>query len=224
MKKLIIAPHPDDELLGCGGYILKSRANNDAVGWIIATGLSDKDGWSKSRINSRIIEIEEVREKLDIEKKNLFQLGFPTTRLDQYPTSKLVEKVSSIFKTFKPDEILLPHPGDIHSDHKIIFEVALSSAKWFRYPSIKRILTYETISETDFGSDPRNLSFKPNTFVDITKHLEKKLEILKIYESEIGEFPFPRSIEAVKAQAKLRGSQSGFMAAEAFYLIKDLIK
>tara|TARA_B100000886_G_scaffold339767_1_gene306246 strand:- start:1364 stop:2038 length:675 start_codon:yes stop_codon:yes gene_type:complete len=223
MKKLVIAPHPDDEILGCGGYLLKSKINGDLISWLIITGLHEKDGWPIHKIKSRKEEIDKVRKKLNISQKNLYNLNLPTTKLDQYPISKLIQLISEVFESFQPEEVLLPHPGDIHSDHRIVFEASLSATKWFRYPFIKRILTYETISETDFAADPRYLAFKPNIFVDISDQLKDKLNTIQIYASEVGSFPFPRSIESISSQAKVRGSQAGFKAAEAFCLIKEIL-
>jgi len=95
-----------------------------------------------------------------------------------------------------------------------MMEAASACTKWFRYPSVKRVLAYETPSETDFGIDPRDSGFKPNVFVDIGGQLDRKIELMKIYASEMGEFPFPRSEKALRALAQLRGSQAGFKAAE----------
>ena len=223
MKKLVIAPHPDDEILGCGGYLLRSIAKGDIISWLIITGLHEKDGWPIDRIKSREQEVEQVRRKLNISPKNFYNLNLSTTKLDQYPISELVKLISEVFQSFRPEEIILPHPGDVHSDHRIVFEASISSSKWFRYPFIKRIITYETISETDFGADPRYIPFKPNIFIDISNELKEKLKIMETYSSEIGSFPFPRSIDSIASQAKLRGSQSGFKAAEAFCLIKEII-
>ena len=223
MRKLVIAPHPDDEILGCGGYLLKSKYNKDEISWIICTSMLPEEDWEAKDIQSKSQQIEKVREKLGVKKNNLFFLDLPTTKLDEYPMAVLVNKISKVIKKFKPEEVLLPHPGDIHSDHKIIFEASIATTKWFRYPSIKRFLTYETNSETNFGLDPRYLPFNPNVFVDISSHINEKLEIMKIYESEIGIYPFPRSIESISAQAKSRGTQAGFEAAEAFYLLKEII-
>ena len=93
-------------------------------------------------------------------------------------------------------------------------------SKWFRYPSVKRVLAYETLSETNFNLNP-NATFNPNYFIDISEYLERKLEVLAIYRSELGVFPFPRSAEAIRALATYRGSSSGFVAAEAFQLLRE---
>ena len=220
MKTLIIAPHPDDELLGCGGSLLKLIEQGSTAGWLLITAISEEMGWDKAKVLERESQIQQVRVGLGISPENLFSLEFPTTKLDQIPTAQLVEAISEVFKTFQPEEVYVPHANDIHSDHRIIFNAVAACCKWFRYPSVKRILAYETLSETDCNLNS-DAVFKPNVFVDITGYLEKKIELLGIYQSEWGEFPFPRSEIAVKALANVRGAQSGFMAAEAFQLLRE---
>lgn len=221
MKSLIVAPHPDDELLGCGGTLLKRLAEGKTVGWVLMTAISEDKGWSKQQVRKRDNDIERVREGLGICAEHLYRLNFDSAELDQVASSTLIGALSRIFKVFHPEEVFLPHPGDIHSDHRITFEAASACTKWFRYPSVKRILTYETLSETNFGLDQVAVGFRPNLFVDITNQLQKKIELLAIYESEIAEHPFPRSFDAVSAQALLRGAQSGVHAAEAFHILRQ---
>jgi len=221
MKTLVVAPHPDDELLGCGGTLLRRVAEGGTVAWLLMTTVTEETGWAVECIHQRASEIDQVREGLKIASNHFYSLGFPTTELDSVPMSLLVQRISQVFSDFQPEEILLPYPGDVHSDHRVTFEAASACTKWFRYPSIKRVLTYDTPSETDFGVDPRDSGFKPNVFVDIGVQLERKIELMKIYASEMGEFPFPRSEEVLRVLAKLRGSQAGFEAAEAFMLLRE---
>lgn len=222
MRTLVIAPHPDDELLGCGGTLLRRCAEGGTVGWLLMTSITEKGGWSPQRIDQRSIEIERVREGLTIAQEHLYQLGFTTTDLDQIPMNSIVSRLSHVFKDFQPEEVFLPHSGDVHSDHRITFEAACACTKWFRYPSVKRVLTYETLSETDAGLD-QSRHFHPTLFVDISEHLDQKIELMRIYESEIGVYPFPRSEIAIEALARFRGAQAGFMAAEAFVVLKERI-
>jgi len=218
VKTLVIAPHPDDELLGCGGTLLRRSAEGGTVGWLLMTTITEQGGWSIERIDQRAGEIERVREGLGIAVRHFYPLGFPTAELDQVPMSTLVASVSKVFKEFQPQEVLLPHPGDAHSDHRITFEAASACTKWFRYPSIKRVLTYETLSETDVGLD-LSRGFQPTVFVDISEYLERKMELIRVYASEIGAFPFPRSEEALRALAQIRGAKTGNAAAEALQLL-----
>ncbi len=188
------------------------------LGWLTVTGISEQAGWSTDRVQQREKEITKVVELVGFDQ--VFNLRLPTTKLDQLPFSSLIDKFSAVFKAFQPQEIFVPHRSDVHTDHQLVFDAAAACAKWFRYPSVKRILAYETISETEFSLDSSN-SFQPNSFIDISEFLERKLEVMAVYQSELGPFPFPRSVEAIRALAILRGATSGFRAAEAFQLLRE---
>ena len=151
MKTLVVAPHADDELLGCGGTLLRRVGEGDTIGWLLITSIQESRGWSREKIDLRSREIDRVRKGLHISPNHLYELNFPTAELDKLPMSELVQKISNVFASFEPNEVLLPYPGDIHSDHRVVFEAASSCTKWFRYPSVKRVLTYETLSETDLA-------------------------------------------------------------------------
>ena len=220
MKTLVVAPHPDDELLGCGGTLLRRTAEGGTVGWLLMTAITEEGGWSPERIEQRAGEIEKVRDGLGIAQQHLYRLDFPTAQLDQQPMDTLVSRVSEVFRDFEPEEVLLPHPGDAHSDHRITFDAVSACTKWFRYPSVRRVLTYETLSETDAGLDPTRV-FQPTVFVDVSDYLERKIEMMRVYESEMSEFPFPRSEKALRAQAEVCGAGGGFDAAEGFMLMRE---
>lgn len=220
MRTLIVAPHADDELLGCGGTMLR-RGRDGVLGWLLMTALTSGAGCDDEKIEQRANEIEAVRQGLCISHEHLYELGLPTTALDCVSMADLVGQISKVIKEFEPEEVFLPYPGDVHSDHRIAFEAASSCTKWFRYPNIKRVLVYETLSETDFSIDPRYSGFRPNVFVDTTDFLEQKISLMGIYKSEMGDFPFPRSEEAIRALAKMRGAQAGFESAESFMLLVE---
>lgn len=217
-RTLVIAPHPDDEILGCGGTLLRRKAEGGVLGWLIVTGMDEQSGWSADRIQEREEEISRVASLTGFD--NVFNLGLPAARLETLPLREVVAAFSSIFESFKPEELLVPHRGDVHSDHRVTFDTVAACTKWFRYPSVRRVLAYETVSETDFGLSPETV-FHPTVFVDIGKYLERKLEILSVYKTELGEFPFPRSIRAVRALAEWRGASAGYQAAEAFELLRE---
>jgi LmbE family N-acetylglucosaminyl deacetylase len=217
-KTLVIAPHPDDEVLGVGGTLLRRKAEGVKVAWLIVTAISVQSGWSDDKVNQRAEELKRVSELFGFDE--VFTLNFPTTQLDRVPMSDLVTGISEAFRAFEPEEVFLPHPSDVHTDHRIVFEAAASCTKWFRYPSVKRVLAYETLSETDFGLGT-DQGFRPNVFIDIEPFLDDKLRAMEIYASELGVFPFPRSHEAIRALTALRGAASGFKAAEAFELLRE---
>jgi LmbE family N-acetylglucosaminyl deacetylase len=218
MKTIIIAPHPDDEVLGAGGTLLRRKAEGATVAWLIVTGITPELGWSEEKIKQRADEINQVTALFGF--NAVFQLNFPTTQLDQVPMCDLVTAISNVFKTFEPEEVFVPHPADVHTDHRMVFDAVASCTKWFRYPSVKRVVAYEALSETDFGLGTEQ-GFRPNVFVNIEPYLDDKLRAMNIYASELGKFPFPRSHEAIRALATLRGAASGFKAAEAFELLRE---
>ena len=219
-RVLIVAVHPDDETLGCGGTLLKHKAQGDETHWLICTAMFEKNGFSKEAINKRSEEISRVAGLYEF--KDIHHLNLPAMMVDEYSMSVLTAKISSIMKEIQPTTIYLPFKGDVHSDHRRIFEAAYSCTKSFRYPSIKQILMIETLSETEFAPSTKEEAFIPNYFVDIGSFLEKKMQIMRCYESEIAEHPFPRSEKNIRALATLRGATAGCEYAESFMLLKEI--
>lgn len=218
---LVIAPHPDDETLGCGGTLLRARAEGDDIYWLIVTGISEAQGFSAERVISRAAEIDRVAEAFGF--AETIRLDFPTTTLDAVPMGELVGAISQAARRIEPTDIYLPYRRDVHSDHAAVFDAAISVSKWFRYRSVERVFVYETLSETDFDLSPDSPGFRPNVFVDISDTIDRKIEIATIFKSEFAEHPFPRSFEGMRALATLRGAASGFKAAEAFMLLRQRI-
>lgn len=219
-KLLVVAPHPDDETLGVGGTIFRHKLQGDQIAWLIVTSASEEIGWNHEQLKKRADEIEEVSKLYGFDK--VFKLSFPSAKLELVPMGDIVSAISNVIKDYQPEVVFLPHYSDIHTDHGVVFRAVASCTKWFRYPSVKRVLCYETLSETDFNLEP-NKNFFPNVYVDITPFLEDKLIAMSIYASEIQSFPFPRSKDAIRALAKVRGASSGFEAAEAFQLLRERI-
>jgi len=216
-KILVIAVHPDDETLGCGGTLLKSKANGDEIHWLICTTLNRKNSYFQIREK----EIDKVSKLYKFNSVN--KLPFETAKVDQYSVSEIIEKISNIINKIKPNIIYLPFYEDPHSDHKRIFEASYSCTKSFRYSFIKKIYMMETLSETEFSPSINTISFIPNTFVDISDHMNKKIKIMKVYKSEINKHPFPRSEKNIRALASYRGSTSNCNFAESFILLKQII-
>ena len=222
MKKiLVVAPHPDDETLGCGGTLLRHKAEGDQVHWLIVTAMRAGKGFSEERIQARENEIKKIEQLYRF--TSTHQLRLPTTRLDTLGTVELIERIGEELTLITPEVIYVPHSGDAHSDHQVVFDAVAACTKWFRYPTVKRVLAYETLSETDMSINPGAPAFCPNIFVDVSAHLDMKVKAMKIYASELKEFPFPRSEKAIRALAAVRGAASGFEAAEAFMLLRERV-
>jgi len=216
---IAIAPHPDDETYGCGGTLIRHRELGDTIHWLIITSMSEASGYSQEKIIKRVSEIDQVTQMYDF--KSVHKLNFPPAQLDRIPLQEIVTAIGNIFHQIKPNYVYVPYRGDVHTDHRVVFDAVTACTKWFRFESIKKILAYETLSETDFNINPNVMAFAPNSYVNINSYLDKKIAIAHSYESEYGEFPFPRSEKALRSLAHYRGSLSGFQAAEAFMLLRE---
>ena len=220
-KVLVVAPHADDETLGCGGTLLKHFDEGDEIYWLLVTDMSLESGFLQAQIEARELEISKVIELYGF--KETYRLGFPPAALEAVPMKDIVQAMSSVVDKLHPEIIYSVFRNDVHSDHSVVSDAVMAATKSFRYPSVKRILVFETLSETEFSLRVDGEYFRPNVFVNIDKYLAKKIEIMDQFNSEMGEFPFPRSVGAIQAQAKYRGVQAGCHSAEAFMLLKEII-
>ncbi len=218
MKILVVSPHPDDETLGAGGTLLKMKSLGNTIFWLNITDMKEEYGWSSEQISHRRNQIKAVNDFYGF--VNFFNLEYPPARLSEVREDQLIADINKVFNTVKPDWIIIPGHYDAHSDHRIVYNCCMACAKSFRAQYIKRIITMEIISETDYGFQKEK--FDPNFFVDITDYIEKKAEALSIYDTEIQDRPFPRSTDNVKALAMFRGSAFSVEYAEAFQIIKQI--
>lgn len=215
-KILVIAVHPDDETLGAGGTLLKHKANGDELHWLICTTFNETNEIYQTREQ----EIGRVAQVYQFD--TVHNLRLNTMRVDEYSMSDLIGSIGDVINSIKPSVIYLPFKNDVHSDHRKIFEASYSCTKSFRYPFIKKIYMMETLSETEFAPSTMDASFIPNVFVDITDFFEKKIDIMKIFESEMALHPFPRSEKNLRALATYRGATAACEYAESFMLLKEL--
>lgn len=220
MKVIVISPHPDDETLGAGGSLLRLRDARNKIYWLNITDVKmAREGYDEFFIEKRKMQIDKINKYFGFE--DFFNLQFLPSELEDGIKGELINEIGSIFDKINPDCIILPDYNDAHSDHKYVFEAAYACSKTFRRSYIKIILTMEIPSETNFGL-PYNM-FKPNLYVDITDYFDKKMDALRIYDTEMGNPPFPRSEEAIRAQATIRGIEAGVLYAEAFRVIKEIV-
>lgn len=215
---LVIAPHPDDEVLGCGGTIVRHAQKGDAVYLLVVTKAYTPE-WSEEFIKNRPKEVALANKILGI--KKTFFLDFPTVKLDTIPQKILNAAIEKVIKEVAPDIMYIPHKGDLNRDHRLVFESALVAARPSHNP-VGKIVSYEVLSETDFGQALE--AFIPNIYVDISDVFNKKMEAMKVYGSELKEYPHPRSAEIIEILAKKRGSEGGFKMAEGFAVIREIIK
>lgn len=219
MTALVIAPHADDETLGCGGTMLKLIASRTPVHWMIVTDMIP-ELFSPERFARREQEIDQVAKDYGVD--SVIRCKLPTTKLDTLPIADMVSAIAPHVKEIAPATLFLPYAGDAHSDHAAVFKAASACTKTFRFKSVRRVLIYETLSETDFGVDPDVSNFRPNSFSDVSDFIDRKIAILRHYAGEMGEHPFPRSESSIRSLATLRGTVAGVRYAEAFMTIKEL--
>jgi LmbE family N-acetylglucosaminyl deacetylase len=242
---LVVAVHPDDETLGCGGTLLRLKKEGFNIHWLIITAIYCKkydqiftvDSKGKNRplskdfihffqvgyetVSKRSSELNRVAEEYGFD--SVHELHFPSMYLDKIPLKILIDKISNVIDSIKPDTIIVPCKSDVHSDHRIAFEASYSCTKTFRYPYVKNVLMMEIISETDFTPANIEYNFNPNYFVEISDYIVRKIEIMEIYNDEIDENPFPRSIDHIKALAIHRGAFANMQYAESFSILKCIM-
>ena len=222
MRVLVIAPHPDDETLGCGGTLLKHKAAGDSVSWLIVTR-GHEPQWSAEVLGNKEGEIERVAAAYEFEQ--IFRFDYPATLIDTLSQAEIIASVSRVVAEARPHSVYLNHAGDVHSDHRIVFDSVMSAMKPF-YSSrhgVKRILSYETLSSTEAAPPDPMRAFLPTVFCDITNFIERKLEIMSLYRTETQPYPLPRANESIRALARFRGASIGVEYAEALMLIRDVV-
>jgi N-acetylglucosamine malate deacetylase 1 len=220
MRILCIATHPDDETLGCGGTLLRHKQEGDELNWLLmtsATGVNFSDG----DLEQQNKQIEAVSGAFGFMKVQ--QLNFPSSELDRVSESNIVKGIAEAAAEIQPDIVYVNHGGDIHSDHRIVFQCAMSALKPFKSGrALSRIYTMEIPSETDQSPATWDKPFIPTTYVEIGDFIDRKIDIFSLYVSEQQEYPMPREKSAICSLARVRGSTIGFEYAEAFALIREV--
>ena len=222
-KILVIAPHADDEVLGCGATMAKACTNGDEVFVLICTNASVGAPELFSAELIKQIRSEAVSAHRLIGVKETFFLEFPAPALDQFPRYKMSNEISAIIKKIGADTVYIPHRGDCHKDHTIIHECAMVACRPLANCSVKHVYAYETLSETEWG-EPIAADF----FIPVKYHtfsvdeFQKKLDAMSCFKSQLYPFPASRSLEAIEALAKYRGCTVSAERAEAFEVLRDI--
>ena len=211
---LVIATHPDDEILGCGGTIAKHVNQGDkVVACIVCEGETHRDiSQNDGDFTKKAAEILGISET--------FHFKLADQRLDTIPIVEVITKIENVINTFTPSIIYTHHNNDINKDHQIVFESMLVAARP-TLPFIKSIYSFDTSSSTEW-SYPR--TFIPDTWVDISQYLGKKLEAMECYISEIKDYPHPRSLKALENKAISLGNQCLMNAAEGFMTVRKCVR
>ncbi len=220
---LVIAPHADDEILGCGGTIAKHIEQGDKVYIAIMTNASigAPELFTKEQINKTREEAKQSHIYLGV--KETFYFDFPAPQLDQYPQYKIANKINGLIIQTEAEILYIPHKGDLHLDHGAIYNASLVAARPVPGQFVKTILAYETLSETEWGHPTVEAVFIPTYFQTLTaSHFAKKIGAMNFFASQLKPFPNTRSLEAIEHLGKLRGATVSTKYAEAFMLIRDI--
>lgn len=220
MRILIIAPHPDDEVLGCGGTIAKFAAEKHEVTVAIMTK-AKPPLFSEDYIAQGRREAKEAHKLLGV-KETIF-LDLPAAELDLTSHGLVNQAISKLLNDIKPDMMFVPFVGDLHLDHQRLFISSLVAARPISKTYPRKVLAYETVSETNWNAPYLAPGFHPTVYIDISDFLKQKLQAFATFKSQVKQFPHERSIEALDALAKLRGATVYCHAAEAFVLIREVI-
>jgi LmbE family N-acetylglucosaminyl deacetylase len=218
-KVLIVAPHPDDEVLGCGGIIKRYAFEGDDVYVLIVTKGTQKK-YSEERIIKGRNQALQAHTLLGV--RETFFFDYPAPELDLVSQAAISDSISELITRLKISVLFIPHRGDIHIDHYAVFNAALVAARPVGNYTIKSIYSYETLSETEWAAPFGNDTFIPDHFVNIDQYFQVKLEAMSCYTGQIRAFPNPRSLESIEALAKFRGATVGFKRAEAFMTIRTI--
>ena len=218
MNVLVIACHPDDEVLGCGGTILKHVKEGDKVYLCVVTNAIESLKLSKKQADSRRLEVINSSSILKI--KKTFFLDLPSVRLDTIPIFEVIKKLSGVIKEVNPQVVYTHNSSDPNQDHKIVHQASIVATRPLPDLSIKKVVVYEVPSSTtySFFKNP----FSPNMFVDIESFMNRKIKALAVYKSEVKKYPHPRSGKGIKIYALFRGLMCGKKCAEAFEIIKEI--
>ena len=219
-RVLVIAAHPDDEVLGAGGTIAwHSKINNDEVYVLILTeGCSSQYKNNKEMIVQKRNEAKKANSLLGV--KELFSENLPDMKLDSLLHIKINEIIEKYVKKLQPDIVFTHHP-DINKDHSLIFESTMVALRPVPDSPTKKVLLYAPVSSTEWSAPFSGNYFIPNVFYDTTDTLDLKLKAFSCYKSELRDFPHPRSLEAIKIYTQKTGISVGLQAAEHFMLIRS---
>ena len=215
-RVLIIAAHPDDELLGSGGTIKKLINHGyHVITVIIAKGRKEEEQNMK-------LNVIKANQHLGVE-ETIF-LEYPNLLLETFPLHVITKEIESLVAKHKPAIIFTHHYGDINMDHQILFQAVLTAVRPLPGNKAIELLCFETVSSSEWSQQTNDKSFKPNYYVDITDTIDQKLEALQFYDVEMRPFPHPRSYKGVKHLAQVRGMTIGVENAEAFEIIRRIWK
>lgn len=212
---LVVAAHPDDEVLGCGGTLHRlAREGREVHVLLLADGETSRTGAGTDRIEARTSAAERAAEVLGC--RSVTRHRLPDNRMDSVPLLDVVKLIEEALRCHRPSTLFTHHAGDVNVDHRRAHEAVLAACRPQPGHPVRELFFFEVPSSTEWRPPHSGLPFLPSCFVEIPEDLPAKLEALRAYGEELRPFPHPRSLEAVEALARWRGASVGCAAAEAF--------
>lgn len=225
MNVLVIAAHPDDEVLGCGGTIAQlARDGHEVYVAILGEGITsrfDRREEANAALVERLRHCSRDAGKL-LGVREVFNFGLPDNRFDTVALLDVVKIIEGLVARLEPEHVYTQHGGDLNIDHNVVYRATLTATRPTKGHPVRRVLAYEVASSTEWAFQRFAPRFTPNVFVDIADKLEDKIRAMEVYESEARAFPHPRAPESLRAIAYTWGSTVGVHAAEAFELVRAI--
>ncbi|MBP62391.1 MAG: GlcNAc-PI de-N-acetylase [Planctomycetaceae bacterium] len=225
MATLVIAAHPDDEVLGCGGTMARlSAEGEDVYIAILGEGITSRYDDRASADKEAIAALHQRSRKAAelVGAKDLFMYSLPDNRFDSRPLLEVVKTIEELVERLQPGTVYTQHGGDLNIDHVVTYRATLTATRPMAGICVRRVYSYEVASSTEWAFQQFAPAFHPQKFVDISETLETKIEAMQTYASEARPFPHPRSPESLRAIATRWGTQVGLAAAEAFCVVRDI--
>lgn len=235
MKVLVIAAHPDDEVLGMGGTITKYvKSGHEVKIVIMATGIFARrslDYTNSTKYKADEKTLKEMKTQIQNLRKDAMRaskimgvkqiefMDFPDNEMDTISNLEITKKIETLITAFRPDAVFTHSAHDINVDHRALYDATITATRPTSKHSVKKVISFEVPSSTEWYFPSK---FSPNLFIDISKELGIKIRALSAYKTEIRKFPHPRSVEGLSVIAKRWGTVTGFNAAEAFYIVRQL--
>jgi len=219
-KILVVAAHPDDEVVGVGGTILKHIGVGDRVSILLLGDGVTSRGASVTDIKKRRDQAKQAARVLGVEK--VIVEALPDNKFDSVPLLDIVKKVEKVIYIIKPNIVYTHFGDDLNIDHRLTFQAVLTVCRPQPKFFVKKILAFETLSSTEWQVKKKNKLFCPSEYNDIGKFINKKIKAMEIYSDELKKYPHPRSKEGIRILAQYRGLEVGYKYAEAFQVIRQL--
>ena len=221
---LVVAAHPDDEVLGCSGTVARHVSDGDNVHTVfMSDGVTSRSGVDSNEVEARKQSAKNASNILGISESPRF-LGFPDNRMDTIALLDIVQTLEQVINEIDPEVVYTHHLGDLNIDHQITHQAVLTASRPMPGNTIEAVLNFEVPSSTEWQFSTSNIPFCPNWFIDISDHLGTKLQALRCYEGEMREWPHARSYQSVEHLARSRGATIGVDSAEAFTLVRMVKK